>query len=192
MRYLFLVLKRSKLVFEIDSEAEWQNGIVRYYLCAEYLLHGTYGTPVEKCLRDIINKQDKYGFTPLHYASKKWPQDIVNVLLRFGADLSISNNEGEYPLKMVPETAILEVLDNHCIRSNSDSVASKKPEFYSRNQRSDQNFEIESKAYQKLCKNYDPRFMTAISDSQVTFDFELLSPTRIAKPDNIFKKGYKC
>ena len=85
----------------------------------------------------------------------------------------------------------MKVLDNHCIKSNSNSVASEKSGFYSGNQTSDQNFEIESKAYQKLCQEYDPRFMASISDSPVTFDFELLSPTRIAKPDNIFKKGYK-
>ena len=57
-----------------------------------------------------INKQNNDGNTPLHLASKHWTKNIIKALLKFGADLSIRNNENKYPLKRVPESIILDVV----------------------------------------------------------------------------------
>ena len=45
--------------------------------------------------------------------------------------------------------------------------------------------EDEQKAYGKLMKNYEPRFMTHIGHTPVTFDYELLAPTRYDNPDQL-------
>ena len=43
-------------------------------------------------------QENKYGWTPLHYAVKSCHVDVARVLLDHGADLTIRNNEGRTPL----------------------------------------------------------------------------------------------
>ncbi|CAF5029776.1 unnamed protein product, partial [Rotaria magnacalcarata] len=40
--------------------------------------------------KEIINQQDSFGLTPLHYACMKWHGlDAINILLKSGADVNI-------------------------------------------------------------------------------------------------------
>ena len=45
-----------------------------------------------------INTKDKYGETPLHYATENNHREIAGLLISKGADINAQNNEGETPL----------------------------------------------------------------------------------------------
>ena len=119
-------------------------------------------------IRNIINKQDEDGNTPLHYAVKIWPQNIVKDLLRFGADVSIKNKDDQIPLRKIPMETIVGFLDDHCMKTDGLVVL-------------EEHEKDQDEAYTKLLDDYDPRFMT-IYDKQkkysITFDYEFLTPTQ--------------
>ena len=96
-----IVLNRKQLNFKEDSASDLRKGIVRYYMCAEILLTNDDSNNAKPLLRKIINKQDVRGRTPLYLAAKDWPKDVVQCLLRFGADISIPNYDDKYPLKRI-------------------------------------------------------------------------------------------
>ena len=152
-------------------------------MCAEILLSNDDSNKAKPLLRKVINKQDVWGRTPLYLAAKDWPQDIVQSLLRLGADISIPNYKGSYPLKRIKEDTLLEVLNTHCMESKALLKLGKKNNHQSRDEQNIGNqvekmSVDEKKAYEKLMKNYEPRFMTHIGHTPVTFDYELLAPTR--------------
>ena len=62
-------------------------------MCAEVLLNDKSPKEIKAALRNIINQQDRRGRTPLYLAAKDWPKDVVQMLLRFGADISIPNKK---------------------------------------------------------------------------------------------------
>eukprot|EP01101_Sappina_pedata_P000387 TRINITY_DN10414_c0_g1_i1.p1 TRINITY_DN10414_c0_g1~~TRINITY_DN10414_c0_g1_i1.p1 ORF type:complete len:111 (+),score=48.46 TRINITY_DN10414_c0_g1_i1:42-335(+) len=43
----------------------------------------------------VINYQDKYGYTPLHLSSMFGHREIAMMILKAGADKSLANFEGE-------------------------------------------------------------------------------------------------
>jgi len=47
-------------------------------------------------VKDLLNKKDKLGNTPLHYAVLFQNDELANLLIDKGADKSIKNNAGEY------------------------------------------------------------------------------------------------
>lgn len=57
-----------------------------------------------------INKRDRYGWTPLHYAASEGYLDICRYLLRKGANLRIENKEGKYPVEVTEDQIILRLL----------------------------------------------------------------------------------
>ena len=171
-----------------DSEAELRNGIIRYFMCAEVLFRDENSIEIQNSLRNIINKQDKRGRTPLYLAAKDWPQNIIKELLRFGADLSIPSNEDKYPLRRIPEKTIIDILDSHCMKSNALLKLAKRRDVLVQNGEfngngNDNLTKEEQEAYKKLMEDYEPRFMTHIGHSPVKFDYEILAPTRYSNPD---------
>ena len=110
-------------------------------------------------------------------------------LLRLGADLSVRNNKQRYPLKRVPDDTILEVLDTHCIKSTpsieqdggSDNLNTDEELFQEDcSTRDDDDEEV----YNEILMNYEPRHMTNIGKANVTFDYEILAPTRYCQTNN--------
>jgi ankyrin repeat protein len=47
---------------------------------------------------DVNQRDDKYGFTPLHQAAFFGHRDIVEFLIAEGADVNAKNNAGSTPL----------------------------------------------------------------------------------------------
>jgi ankyrin repeat protein len=46
----------------------------------------------------VINLQNNYGMSPLHFAASDGHLEIVQVLLERGADINVKNNDGDTPL----------------------------------------------------------------------------------------------
>ena len=63
----------------------------------------------------LVNQQDAYGNTPLHYALKSWSQKTVSRLLESGANIGIQNNEKEDPLTNMTSKCLKDYLDTKCI-----------------------------------------------------------------------------
>lgn len=55
------------------------------------------GTPIEAAARNLINNQDRYGRTPLHWAAIKHNYDAYNFLVQQGADRTILDHNGHIP-----------------------------------------------------------------------------------------------
>ena len=70
----------------------------------------------DKQIKRIVNMQDKpSGNTPLHYAVHNWPQDVITRLLRFGANVSVENYNGDIPLQNIPKETIEKFLNKFCL-----------------------------------------------------------------------------
>ena len=139
----------------------------RYMECMNILLKDA----TDARIRAIVNKQDLEGNTPLHCAVENWPQNIVKGLLRFGADLSIENNVERIPLRKIPKETIVQFLDEYCMKTDGLDVL-------------DDEQEDDEEAYKNLLDDFEPRFMTNIVQSPITFDYELLTPTRYRSVEN--------
>ncbi len=59
----------------------------------------------------LINKEDRYGYTPLHFAAKEGHKEVVEFLCDCGADLNAHNKFGETPLDYAIENDHKEVVD---------------------------------------------------------------------------------
>lgn len=46
---------------------------------------------------EAVNSQNDAGYTALHHAAKHGTIDLIQVLLRYGADRMLENNAGETP-----------------------------------------------------------------------------------------------
>ena len=176
-KFYFIVLKRPLLpsIVQYDpmtatnieehqllTKQKLKNCIVRYMACIKVLLKDAR----DDRIRNIINKKDEDGNTPLHYAVKMWPQNIVMDMLRFGADVSIENKEHKIPLKKIPMETIVGFLDEHCMETKGLIVL-------------EEHEEDQDEAYANLMEDYEPRYMM-IYDKQekysITFDYEFLTP----------------
>eukprot|EP00092_Neocalanus_flemingeri_P007937 GFUD01008564.1.p1 GENE.GFUD01008564.1~~GFUD01008564.1.p1 ORF type:complete len:1055 (-),score=196.84 GFUD01008564.1:189-3353(-) len=68
----------------------------------------------------IINKRDLLGNTALHYATQRWPQSIVRILLERGANIGIKNQWGEIPINKILPSTMESFLDEFCLQSKND------------------------------------------------------------------------
>ena len=46
---------------------------------------------------DAVNSQNDAGYTALHHAAKHGSRDLIDILVKAGADRMIENNAGETP-----------------------------------------------------------------------------------------------
>jgi len=68
----------------------------------------------------IINRRDTLGNTALHYATQRWPQSIVRILLERGANIGIKNQWGEIPINKISPVTMESFLDEFCLQSKND------------------------------------------------------------------------
>ena len=68
-------------------------------------------------INKIINRKDLLGNTALHYATQKWSEDIVRLLLERGANIGIKNKWDEVPINKISSTTMESFLDEHCLQS---------------------------------------------------------------------------
>jgi len=68
----------------------------------------------------IINKRDLLGNTALHYATQRWPQSVVRILLERGANIGIKNQWGEIPINKILPSTMESFLDEFCLQSKND------------------------------------------------------------------------
>ncbi|MCP4723654.1 MAG: serine hydrolase [bacterium] len=59
----------------------------------------------------LINYKDRYGFTPLHYASKDGNKELVDMLLQKGAGINKRNKYGETPMHWAAQKGHLEIIN---------------------------------------------------------------------------------
>lgn len=77
--------------------------------------------------KQYINIQDSKGNTCAHYALNQELFDIVNLLEKNGADLSIRNNDGLYikyesePVKLEPNDIFVKITNSNSKKSNSNN-----------------------------------------------------------------------
>lgn len=57
-----------------------------------------------------VNKKDRYGWAPLHYAASEGYLDICRYLLRKGAEVRVTNKEGKYPVELADDEVVFRLL----------------------------------------------------------------------------------
>lgn len=62
---------------------------------------------------EIVNAQDKYGFTALHNAMPEEEFEIIEYLIEKGADVEIQNEDGVTPLHLAAFTKTALILLEH-------------------------------------------------------------------------------
>ena len=166
---------------ERQIKNELKKYVIRYMKSIKELLADEY----DERIRKIINKRDKDGNTPLHYAVSNWPQKVVKDMLKLGADLSIANKAQRIPLEMLPKNTINEFLDDHCMASDGFDALDDDEYYYGSNEeiKKEKGNEDDDRFYKELLDDYDPKFMTNIVQSPITFKYDLLSPTPYSKRD---------
>ena len=65
--------------------------------------------------RHVINKRDRIGSTPLHYAVRTWPEASVRTLLDLGANVGLKNAFCEIPLARISRKCLGDFLDDGCL-----------------------------------------------------------------------------
>ena len=163
---------------ERHIKGELKKYVIRYMKSIQELLTDEY----DERIRKIINKRDKNGNTPLHYAVSNWPQKVVKDMLKLGADLSIDNKAQRIPLEMLPKNTINEFLDDYCMSSDGFDALDDDEYYYGSNDDEKGN-EDDDRFYKELLDDYDPKFMTNIVQSPITFKYDLLSPMPYTKRD---------
>jgi ankyrin repeat protein len=77
---------------------------------ARVLLENIDESPLENKLA-IIDAKNDAGFTPLHIACLKSRPEIITLLIEFGADIEIlDNEEGKTPLNLSDAVSRMEVI----------------------------------------------------------------------------------
>ncbi len=59
-------------------------------------------------LADLINAKDAYGNTALHNACTQNDKPMVDLLRRFGADITLKNEAGQYPVTLITDQSLRE------------------------------------------------------------------------------------
>ena len=165
-------------------KSELKKYVIRYMKSIKELLSDEY----DERIRKIINKRDRDGNTPLHYAVSNWPQKVVKDMLKLGADLSISNKAQRIPLEMLPKNTIKEFLDDLCMTSDGFDALDDDEYYYGSNDEEKEN-EDDDRFYKELLDDYDPKFMTNIVQSPITFKYDVLSPTPYKKKEILSNEG---
>jgi ankyrin repeat protein len=57
-----------------------------------------------------VNKKDRFGWTPLHYAVSEGYEHICRYLLHHGANARIENSDGEFPVELADEENIASLM----------------------------------------------------------------------------------
>lgn len=57
-----------------------------------------------------VNKKDRFGWAPLHYAASEGYQDICRYLLKHGADSSLRTKQGESAAELADDQNIVRML----------------------------------------------------------------------------------
>ena len=113
----------------------------------------------------LINQQDNFGNTALHYAALNWPQSIIQRLLELGACPAIPNCFGETALKRINSETLERFMGEYCIGTD---------EIDDDTDTDDENNDMDDTL--NLFDEYDPTFTTNIRQSPVTFNYHFLSP----------------
>ena len=71
-------------------------------------------------INKIINRKDLLGNTALHYATQKWSEDIVRLLLERGVNIGIKNRWDEVPINKISSSTMESFLDEHCLQSSNN------------------------------------------------------------------------
>ncbi|TRY61944.1 hypothetical protein TCAL_10560, partial [Tigriopus californicus] len=114
---LHLILKKSfrrnlqGISPTLDEINHWDD---KYTKSLEVLLEDT-PPSLRRQLELVINKKDKMGNSPIHYAVQYWPQDIVRQLMQVGANIGQRNWRGEIPLHKIDPQTLANFLDEDCV-----------------------------------------------------------------------------
>ena len=83
---------------------------------------------------DINIKNDFGGNTPLHYAALLKEKDITELLISYGADVNLKNNEGSMPLHWSAKhgnNAVYQFLISKGADANAKNKANETPQYLS-------------------------------------------------------------
>lgn len=120
---LHLVLKKSlsrALQFGVGSEKDVKEIDQRYQESLEIFLQNE-NPDFNHQMRHVVNKRDKMGNTPLHYATTSgWSQNIVRKLLDLGANIGVRNWRDEIPLSRIHPQTLADFLDEECLQASGD------------------------------------------------------------------------
>lgn len=61
---------------------------------------------------EIINKQDNYGNSPLHFAIRGGNYDLTKTLLHNGSDVNAMNYDFEFPIHFAASAGIRRQFEN--------------------------------------------------------------------------------
>lgn len=87
---MFFKSKRPRLDISNELKELGQNELHFYAYCGTIA-----GINVFATVGVDVNKQDRYGMTPLHYAALNGQQEAAHCLLQHGADPRIKNSWGQ-------------------------------------------------------------------------------------------------
>lgn len=73
----------------------------------------------------IINTRNKFGDTPMYYATQKWNGSIVLSVLKHGAKIGMKRRE-ESVVNWIPVSTLEEFLDEHCLITNYNTGQDNK------------------------------------------------------------------
>jgi len=57
-----------------------------------------------------VNKKDRFGWAPLHYAASEGYDDICRYLLEHGADSSVKTKQGQFAAELADDQNIVKML----------------------------------------------------------------------------------
>ena len=86
----------------------------------EILLHLLQNEKTRRKLLCVINMRDKLDNTALHYATQKWDQATVRLLLECGANIGMKNHWEEVPISKISPDTMEAFLDEFCIEARGD------------------------------------------------------------------------
>ena len=76
------------------------------------------GKQITKGVKAMINQQDSYGNTALHYAGEFWDADVASKVLELGANIGIINHWNQPAFEHVSSKVLEEFFDDHCLKTN--------------------------------------------------------------------------
>ena len=124
-------------------------------------------------IQAIVNKKDKEGNTPLHYAVLNWSEEVVEMLLVLGANASIRNKFDEIPLSRIRSSTFENFMNKECIKVDG---------FDQRDDKIEEENSDEEESEKNVTQDYNQSFMMRISrcgkdeDNKMTFRYAFLAP----------------
>ena len=71
-------------------------------------------------VRDLVNSQDSQGSSSLHLATQLWGEEVVDRLLRLGANVGLENQWGELPITSILPSTLESFLDSSCLTASEN------------------------------------------------------------------------